>query len=113
MIRATEGPSKRLRTRSPGSHTSASGAEQIEGNIEKALRESEERLRLAIEAARVGAWDWDVVNDRITWSEQIYEFYGVRRGEFDGRIATFQRFVHPEDWERVGKLIQRSLSKLE
>jgi PAS domain S-box-containing protein len=61
----------------------------------------------------VGAWDWDVVNDRITWSEQIYEFYGVRRGEFDGRIATFQRFVHPEDWERVGKLIQRSLSKLE
>jgi PAS domain S-box-containing protein len=82
-------------------------------NIEKSIRESEERLHLAIEAGSVGAWEWDIINDRITWSDQIYEFYGIRRGEFDGRLATFERFVHPDDRERVGKLIQRSLARLE
>src|SRR5262249_31321669 len=39
-------------------------------------------------------------------------FYGIPRGEFDGRVATFERCVHPDDLGRVGALIQRSLSQL-
>ena len=36
---------------------------------EVALQESEEQLRLALEAARMGIWDWDILTDKITWSD--------------------------------------------
>lgn len=44
---------------------------------EAALRQSEERLRLAQRAARAGLWDWDIVANQVTWSEEYYQLYGL------------------------------------
>ncbi|XHX76502.1 MAG: PAS domain-containing protein [Stenomitos frigidus ULC029] len=44
---------------------------------EEALRQSEEQLRLAQRAAGAGLWDWDIVADRATWSEEFYRLYGL------------------------------------
>ena len=46
-------------------------------HAESALRHSEERLRLAQRAAGAGLWDWDVVENRVTWSEEYYRLYGL------------------------------------
>jgi two-component system CheB/CheR fusion protein len=76
---------------------------------EATLRENEERLRLALEAGQVGTWDWDVVGNRVTWSETIYRFHGLKPGEFGGRVEDFADIVHPEDRERVNAAISAAL----
>lgn len=76
---------------------------------EEALRESEERLRSAIEAGRLGAWDWDIVHNRVNWSERLYEFHGLKPGAFEGTVEAYTKLVHPDDLLRVREAIHRSL----
>lgn len=75
-----------------------------------ALEESEQRQRLAVDAGRIGLWDWDVVNNRINWSDRIYEFHGVAPGGFSGKVEDFVTLIHPEDRDRVWEGIQRALA---
>lgn len=44
---------------------------------ERALRRSEGQLRLAQQAAGAGLWDWDLTSNRVTWSEEYYQLYGL------------------------------------
>jgi PAS domain S-box-containing protein len=76
---------------------------------ETALREKEERYRLALETGHIGAWDWDVVNQHVTWSDRVYMFYGMEPGTFSGTLDEFARRIHPEDLERVSRAIQAAL----
>src|SRR5262245_17603874 len=62
----------------------------------EALRESEERLRLAMSSGTIGVWDWDVINGSVTWSPELYEIFGVEAGT----APTYEDFssrVHPDD----------------
>lgn len=71
---------------------------------EQRLRESEERLQLALQATNiVGVWDWDLVTDRLKTDARLAKLYGVdaalaERGE---PSAAFLSQVHPEDVERL------------
>ncbi len=76
---------------------------------EAKLRESEERLRVATTTGKVGAWDWDIPADRLSWSDSIYAIHGVTRETFDGSVNGFQKLVHADDKERVSAAIARSL----
>jgi two-component system sensor histidine kinase UhpB len=78
---------------------------------EAALRESEERLRLTLDAAKCGIWDWDIPSDRVTWSERVYELHGLTPETFGGRAEDFLRAVHPEDVPLVGEAIRRALEE--
>jgi PAS domain S-box-containing protein len=78
--------------------------------IEAALRESEERLRLAADAGNVGLWDWDIPSNRVVWSDRIYEFHGVQRGTFGGTVQDFAALIHPQDKDRVNAALTRALS---
>jgi len=77
---------------------------------EKALRESEERFRLAVDAGQVGIWDWDVLADRINWSDRVYEIHRIPRGGFDGTVAAFTRLIHPDDADLMSRTIQAALA---
>ena len=76
---------------------------------EAALRESEERLRLGLDAGAVGTWDWDIAANKVTWSDRVYEFHGLKPGEFGGRVEDFGKMVHPEDADRVDSAIKASV----
>ncbi|MDY7015821.1 MAG: PAS domain S-box protein, partial [Cyanobacteriota bacterium] len=56
---------------------------------EEALRRSEEHLRLSLEASEMGTWDWDLVRDRVVWSEGHEILFGLAPGTFDGTRKTF------------------------
>ncbi|MCG3202391.1 MAG: hypothetical protein NFCOHLIN_02273 [Gammaproteobacteria bacterium] len=64
---------------------------------EDGLRESETRLRLALDAARMGTFEWDMPGKRMTWSGRHEELWGYAPGEFDGTYDAFAQRVHPED----------------
>ena len=78
---------------------------------EDALKHSEERLKLALAAGQIGVWDWDVVRNRIEWSDLVYDIHGVERGTFPGGVDDFAALVHPEDRERISEAIQAALQQ--
>jgi PAS domain S-box-containing protein len=78
---------------------------------ERALRESEERLRIALDAGRIGVYDWDITNDKITWNENVYSIHEVKKGK---AILTFKNYIeriHPDDREFVKVKIEEGLKK--
>jgi PAS domain S-box-containing protein len=79
--------------------------------VEVALRENEQRLRLATQTGKLGVWDWDVVTNRISWSDSLYAIHGVRPDQFDGTVEGFAALIHPEDQGLVSAAIQRTLDK--
>lgn len=74
------------------------------------LRESDERLRLATAAARLGTFDWDVPRDRIVWSRRHEELWGFAPGEFGGTYAAFAARVHPDDLAAVNAEVERCIA---
>jgi len=80
---------------------------------ESALRESEQRLRLALEASHVGIFDWDLVTGRITWSRGHEELWGFAPGEFDGSYVSFASRVHPEDLPGLDAEVARCIARRE
>ena len=71
--------------------------EQELNESEARLRLSEERLKLAIDAASLGIWDWDVERDRLAWDDSMYRLYGVRKEEFSGAFDAWSKCIAPED----------------
>jgi len=68
-----------------------------EHRAEKALRESEERLRLAQRAAGIGVFDWHIPSGRVVWSEEQERIFGLEPGTFEGTIEGWRRRVLQED----------------
>jgi PAS domain S-box-containing protein len=64
--------------------------------IEQALRQSEERLRLALESGEMGTWDWNVGSGEHHWNERAYLLLGVEPGDTPG-FERLLRQAHPED----------------
>ncbi|GAB4488883.1 MAG: hypothetical protein OHK006_19860 [Thermodesulfovibrionales bacterium] len=62
-----------------------------------ALRESEERLRLAQQGANVGIWDRDIPTGKVNWTAELEVLYGYEPGAFPGSSAGFIDRVHPDD----------------
>jgi two-component system, cell cycle sensor histidine kinase and response regulator CckA len=77
---------------------------------EVALRESESQLAAAQAIAHVGDWSWDLVNDVITWSAEMYRIYGVSPQKFDATLASVSKLIHPEDTQRREKSISDMLA---
>ncbi|GGE04646.1 hypothetical protein GCM10011390_24520 [Aureimonas endophytica] len=67
--------------------------------IEEALRASEERLRSAVEVGRVGLWDWDMVAERIHWSDEHFRMEGYAVGEVVPSYEAWASRLHPDDRE--------------
>jgi PAS domain S-box-containing protein len=64
---------------------------------QKVVKESEERLRVAIEASGLGLWDWNLDTGAIHWSDQLFRMQGYAVGEVTPSYAMWFARVHPED----------------
>jgi PAS domain S-box-containing protein len=76
-----------------------------------AIQESEERLRLALEASRTGTWDWNVVTGRVLWDERNAALFGLKPGEFRGTYEHFLELIHKQDYDAVARALDESLEK--
>jgi PAS domain S-box-containing protein len=75
---------------------------------EQALRRSEEQLRIALTAAKMGDWSWDMASDVMTLSQRASEIFGL---EPDTPItwAELRNLLHPADMERATAAMLRSM----
>ena len=75
-----------------------------------ALRQSEERLRLVMEATHDGVWDWNLQSNLAHLSPHYYELTGYQPGEVVPNLAFFKQLVHPDDFplllERITEHLQ-------
>ncbi len=76
--------------------------------VEESLRRSEEHLRLAMSAACLGTWEWDLLTDRVIWSDGVEAIFGLPAGGFDGTFEAFVKLVYPDDRPSVVKAIART-----
>ena len=76
--------------------------------VEDALRQSRATLALAQRIARLGNWEWDVVADVLTWSEEVYRIYGVDPASVPTHEG-FLRAVHPDDRENLIRVVNDAL----
>lgn len=76
-----------------------------------ALEKSQERLELAMEAASMGSWDWNIQTGEVRWSPSLEHLFGMAPGEFDGRYETVQAMIHPEDLPKFERAIQCALDE--
>jgi PAS domain S-box-containing protein len=65
---------------------------------------------LAIEAAGIGSFDYDLVSGRLTWDDRLVELFGYDRAEFEETIEAFYARLHPDDVERVRLAIQDTVA---
>ena len=72
-------------------------------------RESKLRLSLATQAGGVGVWDYDIVANVLTWDDQMFGLYGVKREDFSNEYEAWVNGVHEADRERGDKEIELAI----
>ncbi len=78
--------------------------------VEAALRESQEQLQLALEAATMGIWDWDMQHDELLTSASARRIFGVERGHPITPPGDFMACVHPDDTPQVRTAIREAIT---
>lgn len=74
------------------------------------LKIREERLRLALEIARLGTWHWDLATNETSWSDDFISMLGFKLLDgFVPSFATFLSAIHPDDRERVAASNRRAI----
>ncbi len=76
--------------------------------VEQQLRDREKQLSDAQKIAKIGSWKWEIENDKVSWSNELYRIFGKELNQpvnFDSYIQS----VHPDDRENTEEMILRSV----
>ena len=65
--------------------------------IEEELKANEHRLVNSQRAAKVGNYDWDLLTNKVIWSDEMYRFFGVDKETNAPTVEDFASFIHPDD----------------
>ncbi|MDB9460602.1 PAS domain-containing protein, partial [Dolichospermum circinale CS-545/17] len=86
--------------------------QKLETRVQKRtvqLQNLSSRLELAIKAAKIAIWEWDLDNNHTIWDKKMYELYGVKPSEYKDGMEILQTVLHPEDAVRVNEILQHKL----
>jgi|SRR5579883_148555 len=73
------------------------------------LQQVSDRLALAVKSGGIGTWDWNVVDNSLTWDDQLYALYGLPRDALPPVYESWRCRVHPDDLSRTEGDLQRAL----
>jgi PAS domain S-box-containing protein len=77
----------------------------------ESLRQGEERLRLALTAARMVAWQWDPVEDKVTFSDNVAEVFGLLPGSVPENRSQGFALIHPDDVRQHREKVLRAVKE--
>jgi len=84
-------------------------SEEARRVAEEQSRENEKRLQMALDAGRMGAWEWDLVSGKVVWSPGLEILHGLRPGTFGGTFEDFKNDIHPDDLATVEARVEQAL----
>jgi PAS domain S-box-containing protein len=79
--------------------------------FEKALRESEERLRMAQQVARVGTFEWNIKTGVNRWTPELEAIYGLPPGGFPGTHPAWVQLLHPDDRQETVRAVEQAIEE--
>ncbi len=88
-------------------------AEQLAVKMNGGLIESEQQLKQAQAQAHIGSWNRNLLTNRYVWSEEMYRLFGLTPGRSDPDFQNFLAVVHPEDRDRVNRVVSDAVQKNE
>jgi PAS domain S-box-containing protein len=77
-----------------------------------ARRKAETRLSFALEAGRIGTWEWNMVTEELIWDARQLELFGLTPDMFNQSNETYLRLIHPDDRERMRVEMEQQQGKL-
>ncbi len=80
----------------------------VQAQTEKLNEKRRKMLGDAEKLARIGSFEWDIANNKVTWSDGLYAIYGRTPDAFAASFEAFLEQVHPEDRDRVQATIQKA-----
>jgi PAS domain S-box-containing protein len=106
MVRKKKGKqtikSKRTNTRVKGSRKT----------VANKFSQQKQQLALALDAAKMGIWEWNITKNVIVWSDRIFELFGLDRRK-KLTFELYQRLLHPDDQAHVMAAVKDALSRNE
>jgi PAS domain S-box-containing protein len=75
---------------------------------EQALRSNEARLRLALDSANSGTWEWELKTNKNKWSEELWSLYGISPHSCEPSFDTWIESIHPEDREMAETTVREA-----
>lgn len=75
---------------------------------ERAMRDSEQRLRIALQSAAMGMWDWDIVEGRGRVTPENQRLFGLPEDVLEPATDDYSSLIHPDDAERVTQAFVRA-----
>ena len=75
------------------------------------LQATSRRLQLALDSAKAGTWDWDVVTGHIVWSPQMFALFGLDPQTSNASFESWRKALHPEDRDQAEKRIEHALKQ--
>lgn len=75
------------------------------------LLESERKYREAQEVADVGHWNWDIIDNKITWSDQLYKIFDQDPQTFKANYESLMEIIHPEDRQVFDEDVTKSIKE--
>ncbi|MET0101866.1 MAG: transporter substrate-binding domain-containing protein [Sedimenticola sp.] len=76
---------------------------------EERLRKSEQSLEKAQQIAGLGNWEWEIPSGELSWSNEIYNIFGLDADQFSPKYDSFLACIHPEDRDRVKEAVDCAL----
>ncbi len=84
--------------------------QHLEHLTQQMQQENNDLLKTALNAAQMGLWDWDMVTGKIHWSPEHEILFGLPVGSFDGRYATFEAYLYPDDLPALNHAIEYAIT---
>ncbi len=78
---------------------------------DETLKEIKDSLAEAQRIAHLGSWDWDIVNNELRWSDEIYRIFGLELNEFGATYGEFMDCIHPDDRKDVQNAVDEAVFK--
>lgn len=75
--------------------------------VSQALKDREDLLQLALKANGTGIWVWDLPEDKLHWSDEVYRMLGLEPGAVQPSLEAWMRLVHPEDFDGLNEAVAR------
>jgi len=80
--------------------------------LEKQLRQTTQRLSLALQAAQAGVWEWDIASNQAFWSDENYRVMGLEPGAIEATYENWLDLIHPADRAQADAQVDQAVAEL-